>query len=288
MDVSVWFGRSLLAIATLVALAPAIPLANEAPPAGLARLQLSFLSPVQLVPESRDVSGLRLSLFFGKNADVSGLDIAGVGSSSRNFAGVQLAFFANGVNGKATGVQFAAFNFVEGNVTGAQLAPMANSAKGTATGVQASLLLNGAERLYGAQIGGVLMNVAREGGTGVQIGVSNFDGGKFTGLQVGLIGSAYRSNWSTLSVTGVQIGILNLVNGSVTGLQVGGLNAVGSKEGSFTGVQIGALNLGGANCKGLQLGVFNACRDMYGVQIGLINFIREGAVSWLPIANAKF
>jgi hypothetical protein len=237
-------------------LAAASALADEAPPAGAAPLQLSFASPVQLVSESRDVSGLRLTLIFGKNAGVAGLDIAAGGTSSRAFTGVQLALFGNYVEGKAAGVQ-------------------------------AGLFWNAAAHVSGVQIGGLIANVAHEGGDGLQLGLSNVAGGKFNGVQIGLIGSVFRTDWTTLNFTGVQLGALNLVNGSATGLQVGILNAVNTREGSFAGVQIGVVNIAG-DCKGLQVGVVNSCKDMQGVQIGLLNHISEGAVPWLPVVNAKF
>jgi len=266
-------------------LAAATALADEKTPEGPARLQLSFIGPVQLVPESRNVSGLRLGLFFGKNAEVSGLDIAAGGTYSGSFSGLQVSGFLNWVDVDATGVQ---------------LALLGNSAKGEMTGLQVGFMINGATRLSGVQIGGIFANIAREGGAGLQVGVSNFNGGKFTGVQVGLIGNAFRSEWATLSVTGVQIGAINGVGGDLTGIQVGAWNAAGLKQGSLTGVQLGAINLGSftglqvgalnvaGDCKGLQIGVLNLCGDMRGVQIGLINFIREGAVKWLPIVNAKF
>jgi len=245
-----------LVAAASISLAAGSALADEVSPAGAAPLQLSFASPVQLVAEPRDVAGLRLTLFFGKNADVAGLDIAVGGTSSRAFTGVQLALFGNYVEGKAAGVQ-------------------------------AGLFGNAAAHISGVQIGGLIANLAHEGGDGLQLGVSNVAGGKFNGVQIGLIGSVFRSDWTTLNFTGVQIGAMNLVNGSVTGLQVGAFNAVNTKEGSFAGVQIGVLNIAG-DCRGLQIGVVNSCSDMSGVQIGLINHISEGAIPWLPIVNAKF
>lgn len=248
-----WVG---LVAAASFSLAAASALAGDASPAGAAPLQLSFASPVQLVAESRDVSGLRLTLFFGKNAVVSGLDIAAGGTSSKAFTGVQLALVGNYVDDRAAGVQ-------------------------------AGLFWNAAAHISGVQLGGLIANIAHEGGDGLQLGVSNIAGGKFNGVQIGLIGSAFRSDWTTLNFTGVQIGALNLVNGSVTGLQVGVFNAVGTKEGAFAGVQIGALNIAG-DCRGLQIGVVNSCSDLFGVQVGLINHISKGVVPWLPVVNAKF
>jgi len=238
-----------------------------------ARLQLSFLAPVQLVPESRDVSGVRLSLFFGKNARVSGFDLAGGGTYSGSFSGFQVSGFAN---------------FVEGNSTGVQLSTLGNSAKGEMTGLQAGFAINGTTKLSGAQIGAIFLNIAREGGAGLQLGGLNLAGGEFTGAQIAFLGNGSMVKYSAtnLSVTGIQVAIFNVVDVDMTGLQIGAAN-LGGLQGTLAGVQIGVLNLAN-NCKGLQVGLFNGCKDMYGVQIGLLNFIREGIVKWLPIVNAKF
>ena len=182
------FRRLCLAAAAWFALAAASALADEAPPAGAAPLQLSFATPVQLVPESRDVSGLRLTLFYGKNAGVSGLDIAALGfSQSRTLAGVQLSFFANAVEGRTTGLQ-------------------------------AGLFGNAAGHLAGVQVGGLIANFAREGGDGVQLGLSNFTGGKFSGVQIGALNFAG-------DCAGLQIGVINSCR-NMRGVQIGLLNHI--------------------------------------------------------------
>jgi hypothetical protein len=43
--------------------------------------QFSIYSPIQLVKESKNITGLRLFLLYGKNADISGIDL-GLGYAS--------------------------------------------------------------------------------------------------------------------------------------------------------------------------------------------------------------
>src|SRR5712692_7657377 len=62
---------------------------------GWSPFQFSIYNPIQLVGESKDVTGLRLSLLYGKNADISGIDLALGVTSSNNLTGIQMAGFAN-------------------------------------------------------------------------------------------------------------------------------------------------------------------------------------------------
>jgi hypothetical protein len=60
--------RIALALIALAVLAPAARAQGPSP------VQLSLFTPVQIVPADRSVSGLRLNLIYGKNADVTGVD----------------------------------------------------------------------------------------------------------------------------------------------------------------------------------------------------------------------
>src|SRR5258708_23051727 len=62
---------------------------------GWSPFQFSIYNPIQLVGESKDITGLRLSLLYGKNVDISGIDLALGATSSNNLAGIQIAGFGN-------------------------------------------------------------------------------------------------------------------------------------------------------------------------------------------------
>ena len=64
--------------------------------ASTAHFQFSVFNPVQLVDEKENVAGLRLTLLYGKNADISGIDL-GLGiTHSKNITGIQIGGIGNG------------------------------------------------------------------------------------------------------------------------------------------------------------------------------------------------
>ncbi|MFQ5538613.1 MAG: LA_2272 family surface repeat-containing protein [Gemmatimonadota bacterium] len=135
--------------------------------------QVSLLSPIQAFPEEDAVRGLRLSILYGRNMDVTGVDIGLVSHVSRDFTGVQWGLVGF-VEGDALGVQSNQFvNIVEGELEGVQIGALNMADRGQ--GLQLSLvsharnfqglqigLVNYAETLKGIQIG--LVNIIRSGG----------------------------------------------------------------------------------------------------------------------------
>jgi len=57
--------------------------------------QFALWNPVQIFGKTRDVYGLRTSIFYGKNRDVYGLDISLFTNSSRNVYGISILGFGN-------------------------------------------------------------------------------------------------------------------------------------------------------------------------------------------------
>ena len=97
------------------------------------------------------------------------------------------------------------------------------------------------------------------------IGFVNGTSGKSGGLSWGLV------NYGT-DYVGVQLGVVNFVKGDFTGWQDGVVNFT---RGRVTGFQSGCVNYAGT-LSGLQWGVVNvADKTDGGVQVGLVNVIRE-------------
>ncbi len=145
------FGLAVLAIAFVAAAAPA----QDKP------VQLSLFNPVQIVPESEAVSGIRLSLIYGKNTTVTGFDW---GLVNHNTAG------------QSAGVQFGAVGYVEGDFKGWQ-DNMISIVKGDFEGFQSGAV-NHAKYVHGLQLG--IVNYAGSM-RGLQIGLVNIisQGGQF-------------------------------------------------------------------------------------------------------------
>ncbi len=122
--------------------------AGEAKP-----IQLSLFNPIQLVSEGEAVQGIRLSLLYGKNTSVIGLD---------------LGLVTHTTSGLSKGVQLGFVNLTEANFVGFQHA-FVNSVKGNCEGFQWGFV-NHAQNMNGFQLG--FVNYA---GTmkGLQIGLVN-------------------------------------------------------------------------------------------------------------------
>jgi hypothetical protein len=168
-----------------------------------APMQFGLACPVQIFSQDWNVSGMRLNILYGNNANVEGFDLgACFNRVTGDFAGFQLAGVAN---------------YVAGGVYGLQVAGIAN-------------MTGGGEDMIGAQIGA--FNMAGKGDgfqiglcnicdklTGVQLGLGSF-AGEISGLQVGLLNNAD-------TFAGLQLGFVNYVN-DLEGIQIGVINIVRS------------------------------------------------------------
>ena len=139
-------------ILTLILVAQPV-LAQQSP------IQLSLFSPIQIVSEENAVSGIRLSLLYGRNSYVSGLDWGLVSHSTSDMSkGVQFGVVGL-VDADFTGWQNTVVNITKGNFEGFQWG-VVNYA-GHASGFQLGLV-NYALSMRGLQIG--LVNIIKQGG----------------------------------------------------------------------------------------------------------------------------
>jgi hypothetical protein len=101
-----------------------------------------------------------------------------------------------------------------------------------------------------------------------------------TGLDIGLV------NMSTSLQQGVQLGAVSITNGGFVGWQN---NFVSISKGNSTGLQWSSVNYHDGYFHGLQLAVVNYAATMNGIQVGLINIIKEGGfLPVFPIFNFSF
>ncbi|MEE9358684.1 MAG: hypothetical protein V3U62_10540, partial [Sedimenticolaceae bacterium] len=83
-------------------------------------IQLSLLAPIQIFPEDNSISGVRLSLIYGRNASVTGLDWGLVNHTTTGLSkGVQFGFVGL-VDSDFVGWQDNTVNVVKGNFEGFQ------------------------------------------------------------------------------------------------------------------------------------------------------------------------
>lgn len=101
----------------------------------------------------------------------------------------------------------------------------------------------------------------------------------FCGLDIGI------ANHVRGDAAGIQVGECNFVTGRLDGLQVAAANFVRYE---FNGVQVGYFNRSYQEGNGVQIGVMNMADDFCGVQVGLVNIIRDSSLAFSPIVNVRF
>ena len=150
----------------------------------------SIFNPVQFPDSSSEVSGFRLSLVYGKNRVVSGLDISAfVSVVEEDFYGLEGSVLINNIGSSSGALQIAGVaNTCYGDCSGLQVAGIANYAEGDVTGGQIGSF-NSSKDVSGFQIGA--FNVATS----------------VVGCQIGVINVAQ-------TVKGLQIGLINVIKGN--------------------------------------------------------------------------
>jgi hypothetical protein len=158
--------------------------------AGVSPLGLSIVPPVELPPQDFTVVGARVSVIYGENYNVYGVDLGAIGNiTDQNFVGVGVSGVFNLNKGEST-------------IVGLQAAGLTNINVNKAT-------------IVGAQIAaGLNSNQAESSLVGLELGLINY--APFThimGLQAGLYNRAHV-------VSGLQIGLVNVAD-NLQGIQIG-------------------------------------------------------------------
>ena len=156
--------------------------ASRAHAEGGSPIQISLFNPIQIVPETKSVKGVRLNLIYGKNADVTGFDYGLVNHTTGNEGALQIGF-VNIDEKDFVGWQDGGFNMVRGEFTGLQtgLYNGSEDMSGFAWG-----WVNRSRNMHGVQLG--LVNFT-ETMNGVQVGIANI-------IQKGKIPFLPIVNWS--------------------------------------------------------------------------------------------
>ena len=131
-------------------------------------INLSLFNPVQIVKEDQSVTAFRFSLIYGKNVNMTGLDLSLVGVNT----------------GSVTGVAFSGLGMVDGDFTGWQDSWLASITKGNMQGLQVGAYTKSGMGSTGMQFG--LLNTSDDF-SGFQLGVVNIAETMRSGLQIGLI-----------------------------------------------------------------------------------------------------
>lgn len=183
-------------------------------------VQLAVFNPVQLVPQEDSIKGVRLSLFYTVNKDVTGFSLVwlGVNSSTGDVQGIEWGL-GNWVEGASYGWQAGLVNHAGKRCVGLQYG-LVNVTEGDFTGLQWGLVNWTEGFMHGVQAG--VVNVSKGKSAGIDLGVVNYNEGSFKGFQGGFVNYAAQMH-------GLQLGIVNYTK-SLDGLQIGLGNYNGNKK----------------------------------------------------------
>lgn len=135
-------------------------------------VQISLCDPVQTSPNVCDVCGLRVNVIYGKNHNVTGVDLGLINHVTGDMKGLELGAI-NVVEGEMSGMQTGLFNCCS-NLNGVQNG-LINVCENKADGVQRGFI-NQARDVNGLQWG--LINISRNL-NGVQLGLINIQKSRY-------------------------------------------------------------------------------------------------------------
>ena len=242
-------------------------LALGLPATGAGELKGFGIAPVGLAIE-HDAHGIMLGgLGIGAGGELRGISIGGIGAG----AGGGVRGLAIGGIGVGSG----------GDVRGIALGGIGAGVGGNVRGLAAGGIGVGA----GGNIRGIVI-----GGVGVGAG------GSVTGLAIGGVGVGAGDR-----IHGAAIGLVGVGSPRIEGLAIGGYVRAEEVRGliiapalfrSFEsadvrGVMLSGVTITNGHHKGLAIAVVNYAESLNGVQLGVLNIVRENPAGrrWLPIVN---
>jgi hypothetical protein len=257
-----------------------------------------------LVPGGGHLRGVQVGIAgVAGMKSVAGITIAGLGmGSGTDLIGINIAGLGMGAGKNLKGLNIAGLGLGAGdNLYGVSIAGLGMGAGKEMRGISvAGLGLGGSGNMYGVNVGGL--------GAGA--------GKKMIGLNVGGIGLGAGETLAGLNVAGLAAGAGNLLAGlTVAGLGAGsqdvqgvtiaggfvggrtlkGLLAAGGmvhviKGGRLVGGAVSPFNYIRGAQTGLSIGIVNYAWSVKGVQLGLVNIVRDNpsGLKVLPVFNTSF
>jgi len=197
-------------------------------------LQLALMDPFQMVPAGESITGLRLTLLYTRNQDVTGVSLTpGINRATGAVKGIEWGL-ANWTDGDVNGWQDGLLNRAGGRFVGLQ-SGLASVTEGDLTGIQSGFITWTEGFSHGWKMGAVnytagnfvgletgFLNINRGPACGISLGVVNYSENTFKGMQWGFVNHA-------IDMKGFQLGFVNVAT-TLNGLQIGLGNYNGKKE----------------------------------------------------------
>jgi hypothetical protein len=277
---------------------------------------ISLGLPMAMGTENRN--GINLGVLGTAAKDnLRGINIGGLGlGAGENMTGVNIGGLGMGSGGEIKGINIGGLGAGSGkDMTGFNFGGLGIGSGESLRGITfGGLGVGASERITGITLGGLGVGSGKSI-SGITIGgLGVGSGGNISGITAALIGIGCGGELSGLVVSGIAAGsvkvkaiaIAPVVGGKdVKGLiiapaymKIGYLRKEWKKEevkeeevqGTLKGVTVSAFNQIRGSQQGLAIGVVNYANHIKGVQLGLINIVKENpkGLRILPIFNFKF
>ncbi len=222
----------------------------------------------------KEVWGLSFGILgVGTGGSMTGINVGGIGAGAgKDMIGVNIGGLGMGAGRDVIGLNIGGIGMGAGrNLYGINIALLGLGAGERACGINiAGLGLGAGDLLSGLTVAGI-----GAGSTEVR-GIA---------IACGAVGGE--------TIRGITVsGIGNLVvdDGRMTGIAIGGIGNLVADYGRMTGVAAGSVNWIKGTMTGLSIGIVNYAWSLKGVQVGLVNIVRDNP-SWrrvLPFVNWGF
>ena len=236
----------------------------------------------------KSITGVSVApLGLGAEESVTGINLAGLGmGTGKNLVGINIAGIGLGAGENLTGLSLAGLGLGAGkDVTGVTIGGLGVGASGSATGITMGGFGAGAgQDMIGLNFGGLGLGAGK----------------KLVGINIAGIGAGAGDLIAGLTVAGLAAGSKEVRGLTVAGAAVGGQNLVGLyiaggvvhvvKDGSLRGCAVSPFNYIRGAQTGLSIGIVNYAWSVRGVQLGLVNIVRNNprGLKILPVFNTSF
>jgi hypothetical protein len=235
------------------------------------------------------VNGLSLGLM-PYAGELNGIQFGLLGSGAeKNIRGISIGLVGAGSGGDITGLNFGGIGVGAGDdVLGVSIGGIGVGAGDNLIGLNlAGLGVGAGKNLIGFNLGGL--------GAGA--------GERVMGITIAGLGAGAGNSLTGLTVCGLAAGAPSVTGLTIAGLAVGGTKITGVSlalgtimvrldkgDGAYTGLAVSAFNNIRGTQKGVSIGIVNYAYRLKGVQIGLLNFVRDNPKGRkvLPIINFNF
>lgn len=257
-----------------------------------------------VIPGGGYVHGIQLGVLgVGAEKNLVGLSIGllGVGSGE-NVVGVNIGGLGAGAGENLTGLNIGGLGLGAGkNLIGINIGGLGVGAGKDMKGLNIGFLGAGAGRdAAWINLGGFGVGAGRDM-TGLNVGLLGVGAGRrLVGINIGGIGVGAGEKMIGLTIGGIGAGSTEVQGIMVGGLGVGGEVLKGiqlalgtvqvARDGRMIGFAASAFNYIRGTQTGLSIGIVNYCWRLKGVQIGLVNIVRDNPkyLKVLPLINVNF